>query len=488
MEVVVVVENFLAGTMVPCRRLVDSYEPGTGVVWAKVPESGKLEVDAAVAAAKRALPKWSRTTAQERAKYLLKVADLLEAEMEAFAVAESRDQGKPLWLARTVDVPRAIFDLRHAAHALQHLLATSSVQSEADVVSYVLREPVGVVGIICPWNKPLCGLTGKLAPALMCGNTVVAKPSQHTSVTSYMLCKLIQDAGLPAGTVNMVFGSGPVAGEALAAHNEVSLLAFTGSTKLGKHIACIAASLLKRFSLETGGNNAAVVFKDCDLNLCIDTLKRSSFLNQGETRLCTTRIYVEETLYEEFLDSFVEAVRELRVGPPSDENVFMGAMVSKDNLETVRGFVNLALEEGGAVLCGDDIESCSLPTENKNGFFMRPTVISGLQDESRCMQAEIRGPVVCVLPFHSEQEVVRRINSSDSGVGACVWTSSLGVAHRVARKLKAETVCTNCWSSSEQNCALRGGQGRRQGRPWHPEASPALHTNQDHHYPRPAEG
>ncbi|XP_071529607.1 2-aminomuconic semialdehyde dehydrogenase-like [Panulirus ornatus] len=464
MDEVLVLENFIAGTMVPCKRLLDSYDPSTGRVWAKVPDSGKLEVDAAVAAAKRAFPKWSSMSAQARAKHILKVADLLESQLEEFAVAESQDQGKPLWLARTMDIPRAVLNLRHFAHAIPHHLNTSNVQTEAGVVNYTLREPVGVAGLVSPWNLPLYLLTFKLAPAVMCGNTVVAKPSEMTSVTAYKFCKVLQDADFPAGVINIVFGLGPSAGEALVVHPDVPLVSFTGSTATGKHIAEVTAPMFKKLSLEMGGKNAAVVFSDCDLEACLNTLKRSSFINQGQVCLCTSRIFVQQPLYEEFLDKFVEAVKELRVGNPSEEGVFMGALNSKPHLEKVRRYVRYAVEDGGTVLCGEGIDMCIIPEENKNGYFMRPTVITGLDDKSRCMQEEIFGPVTCVVPFNSEGEVVQRTNDTSYGLCASVWTSNLGVAHRMAHKLKVGTVWTNCWLVRDLDMPFGGVKKSGMGR------------------------
>lgn len=437
--------NFIAGTMLPCKRLLDSYDPSTGQVWAKVPDSGQLEVEAAVAAAKRAFPKWSSLSAQERANYLLKVADLLESRLEEFAVAESQDQGKPVWLAKNMDIPRAVLNLKHFAHTIPHQLNKSNVQPEAGVVNYTLREPMGVAGLISPWNLPLYLLTFKLAPALMCGNTVVAKPSEMTSVTAYMFCKILQEVDFPAGVVNMVFGLGPTAGEALVTHPDVPLISFTGSTVTGRHIAQVAAPMFKKLSLEMGGKNAAVVFSDCDLQRCIDVLKRGSFINQGEVCLCTSRIFVQRPIYEEFLEKFVEVAKDLRVGNPSDETVFLGALISKSHLEKVRTYINYAVEDGGTVVCGEGVDICILPEENKNGYFMRPTIITGLDDNSRCMQEEIFGPVTCITPFETEEEVINRANNTTYGLCASVWTSNLGVAHSIAHKLKVGTVWTNCW-------------------------------------------
>ncbi|KAG7160260.1 2-aminomuconic semialdehyde dehydrogenase-like [Homarus americanus] len=403
MDELMVLDNFIAGTMVPCKRLLDSYNPSTGKVWAKVPDSGKLEIEAAVSAAKRAYPNWSSMSAQRRANYLLKVADLLESRLEEFAVAESQDQGKPVWLARTMDMPRAVLNLRHFAHTIPHQLNTSSVQPEAGVFNYTIREPVGVAGLISPWNLPLYLLTFKLGPALMY---------------------------FPAGVVNMVFGLGPSAGEALVTHPDVPLVSFTGSTVTGRHIAQATAPMFKKLSLEMGGKNAAVVFSDCDLESCINSLKRGSFINQGQV----------------------------------DESVFMGALNSKPHLEKVRCYVKYAIEDGGTIVCGETIDSCVLSEENKNGYFMRPTIITGLSDDSRCMQEEIFGPVTCVVPFDTEEEVITRANNTSFGLCASVWTSNLGLAHRMAHKLKVGTVWTNCWVIRDIDMPFGGVKGSGIGR------------------------
>lgn len=464
MDLEMVVENFIAGVMVPCKRTLDSYEPGTGKVWAKIPDSGTLEVNAAVAAAKRAFPEWSGLPIQERAKHLLKVADLLEKRLEEFAVAESRDQGKPVWLAKAMDIPRAVLNLRHFAQTVPNNLNTSNVRTDAGVVNYTVREPVGVAGLISPWNLPLYLLTFKLAPALICGNTVVAKPSELTSVTAYMLCKVLQDADFPAGVVNMVFGTGPSAGEALVSHPEVPLVSFTGSTATGKHIAQVTAPMFKKLSLEMGGKNAAVVFSDCDLDACVNTLKRSSFVNQGQVCLCTSRIFVQRPIYETFLEKFVDIAKEIKVGCPFSQEVFMGALNSKPHLEKVKEYVKYAVEDGGSVLCGEGVDLLILPEDNKQGYFMRPTIITGLDDNSRCMQEEIFGPVTCVVPFDTEEEVVKRANNSNFGLCASVWTSNVGIAHRMAHKLKVGTVWTNCWLVRDLNMPFGGVKASGIGR------------------------
>ncbi|XP_045131047.1 2-aminomuconic semialdehyde dehydrogenase-like isoform X2 [Portunus trituberculatus] len=445
MDKPMVINNFIGGVMVPCQDHIDSHDPSTGLVWTKIPDSGQAEVDAAVVAAQAAFERWSSKSAQTRANHLLKVADILESRLEEFAVAESRDQGKPVWLARTIDIPRCVLNLRHFAHAIPHHLNTSNVNPEMGVVNYTLREPQGVAGLISPWNLPLYLLTFKLAPALMCGNTVVAKPSEMTSVTAYMFCKVLQDADFPAGVVNMVFGRGPSAGQALITHPQVPLVSFTGSTLTGKLIAQATAPMFKKLSLEMGGKNAAVVFDDCDMESCITTLKRSSFINSGQVCLCTSRIFVQKSLFKDFLEKFTTVAREVKVGPPSDKDVFMGPLNSKPHLDKVLKYISYAVEDGGQVLCGHGVDILDLPSQNKEGYFMKPTIITGLSDESRCMQEEIFGPVTCVTPFDTEEEVISRVNDTPYGLCASVFTSNLARGHRVAHKLKVGTVWTNCW-------------------------------------------
>ncbi|CAL4060495.1 unnamed protein product [Meganyctiphanes norvegica] len=445
MDSVLILENFIDGSFEGCEFHIDSYCPATGQINARIPDSGKMEMNQAVKAAKRAFPFWSSLSFGARGDYLLKVADLLEARLEEFAKAESRDQGKPTWLTRNMDIPRAVLNLRHFAHAIPHHLNTSSVKPELGVVNYTTREPVGVAGLISPWNLPLYLLTFKLGPALITGNTVVAKPSEMTSVTAWMLCKLFQEVGLPDGVVNMVFGNGPNAGEALVVHPDVPIISFTGSTATGKHIALATAPLFKKMSLEMGGKNAAVVFSDCDLESCVSTMLRSSFINQGQVCLCTSKIFVHRFVFEDFIEKFVNAARSLKIGDPREEDVFMGALNSKPHMEKVKRYIGYAKEDGGNILCGEGVDMLNVPEHNKGGYFVRPTVITGLSDDSRCMQEEIFGPVTCITSFDTEEEVISRVNNSEYGLCASVWTSNLGLAHRMAHSLKVGTVWTNCW-------------------------------------------
>ncbi|XP_018020607.1 2-aminomuconic semialdehyde dehydrogenase-like [Hyalella azteca] len=439
-------QNFIDGKFEPWSGpWIRSVNPATGVHEINVPDSGSDEVNAAVDAATRALPGWRALSCAQRAEYMTRVADLLDASLQQFAEAESRDQGKPVWLAAKVDIPRAVLNFRHFAAALPHLLGTSKILSESQTVNYTTREAVGVAGLISPWNLPLYLLTFKIAPALMSGCTVVAKPSELTSLTAFMLCQLFVEAGVPAGVLNMVFGSGAAAGSALTQHPDVPLISFTGSTATGATIASITAPLFKKLSLEMGGKNAALVFSDCDLNKTVATLVRSSFINQGQVCLCTSRIYVHSRIYDEFLDKFVAAVKKLKVGSPDDDSSYLGPLNSAQHLAKVRQCVVQAVKDGGRVLCGETRDELQLPPQCANGFFMAPTVITDVPEESQAMKEEIFGPVTCVRPFSTEEEVVRAANGVRYGLCAAVFTQDLGTAHRVAHALQVGTVWTNCW-------------------------------------------
>ncbi|XP_056284278.1 2-aminomuconic semialdehyde dehydrogenase [Pseudoliparis swirei] len=463
-----VLENFIGGKFVPCRSHIDSYDPSTGAVYCRVPDSGPQEVDAAVAAAQEAFPSWSARSPELRAQVLNKLADLMEAQLEEFAQAESRDQGKTVTFARTVDIPRAVYNLRFFASSVLHHTTECSQMDHMGCMSYTVRSPVGVAGLISPWNLPLYLLTWKIAPAIATGNTVVAKPSEMTSVTAWMMCRLMEQAGVPPGVVNVVFGTGPRAGDALVGHPEVPLISFTGSTATAQRITERSAPYCKKLSLELGGKNPAIIFADANLDQCIETTIRSSFNNQGEICLCTSRIYVERSIYSEFLTRFVAAAKKFKTGVPSDPSSSNGALISKEHLEKVRGFVALAKSEGGTVHCGEGVDRLDLPERNANGYFMPATVISGVAESSRVMQEEIFGPVTCVSPFDSEEEAVAKGNGVRYGLSATVWSSDVGKVHRVARRLQAGLVWTNCWLVRDLNLPFGGmknsGVGREGGK------------------------
>ncbi|XP_026174978.1 2-aminomuconic semialdehyde dehydrogenase [Mastacembelus armatus] len=463
-----VLENYIGGKFVPCQTHIDSYDPSTGEVYCKVPDSGREEVEAAVAAAKEAFPDWSARSPQQRAQVLNKLADLIEAHLEEFIQAESKDQGKTVTFARAVDIPRSAYNFRFFASSVLHHTTDCSQMDHMGCINYTIRCPVGVAGLISPWNLPLYLLTWKIAPAIATGNTVVTKPSEMTSVTAWMMCKLMQQAGVPPGVVNVIFGTGPRAGDALVIHPDIPLISFTGSTATAQRITERSAPYCKKLSLELGGKNPAIVFADADLAQCIETTVRSSFSNQGEICLCTSRIYVERSIYSEFLERFVAAAKKWKTGVPSDPSSNNGALISKEHLEKVRSFVALAKSEGGIIHCGEGVDQLDLPEQNKSGYYMPATVISGISDSSRIMQEEIFGPVTCVSPFDTEDEAVSKGNGVRYGLSATVWSRDVGKVHRVAKRLQAGLVWTNCWLVRDLNLPFGGmknsGMGREGGK------------------------
>lgn len=437
--------NFINGRFVAPARFLDSFDPSTGKVHLKVPDSTAEDVHTAVEAAAAAFPSWSRLSRQQRADYLIAIASAIESRLGEFAAAESKDQGKPLWLAKTVDIPRAVYNFRFFAGAILYHTEKSTMLENPRAINYTTRTPLGVAGLITPWNLPLYLLTWKIAPALATGNTVVAKPSELTSLTAYLLAQVLEQVKLPPGVCNLVFGLGPTVGTAIVTHPRVPLVSFTGGTVTGKKISEMSAPLQKKLSLELGGKNPCIVFADVDLDAVVPDIVRSCFTNQGEICLCASRLYVQQPIFDAFVQKLVAAARALKVGPPSAPDSKLGALVSREHLAKVRSYVDIAVGEGGSVLCGHTVDALELPEENKEGYFMAPTVIVGLQDSSRCVREEIFGPVVVVLPFAEEDEAVLRANDNQYGLAACVWDRDGARAHRVANQLLAGTVWINCW-------------------------------------------
>jgi aminomuconate-semialdehyde/2-hydroxymuconate-6-semialdehyde dehydrogenase len=444
---------------------LDNVEPATGKVYSQLPAGGEADIERAVAAAEAAFPAWAATPARERCRLLVAIADRIEAEHERFARAESVDNGKPLTLARTVDIPRASSSFRHFGTAILHAHSEAHAM-DYDALNYTLRRPRGVAGLISPWNLPLYLLTWKVAPALATGNTAVAKPSELTPMTAYLLSEICRDVGLPPGVLNVVHGLGTEAGAPLVRHPRVPTISFTGGTVTGKGIAREAAPRFKKLALELGGKNPNIIFADADLDEAIETTVRSSFANQGQICLCGSRVFVEQQAYEPFMERFLAATQQLKIGDPLDEATQQGALVSAQHREKVLSYIALAREEGGTILCGGEPPT-ELPERCRDGFFMTPTVITGLGADCRTNQEEIFGPVVSVMPFTSEDEVVEYANSTTYGLAASLWTRDLSRAHRMAERIESGTVWINCWMLRDLRVPFGGmkqsGVGREGG-------------------------
>jgi len=415
--------------------------PATGEVYGEIPDSGAEDVARAIAAAQKAFPLWSNLTAAERSAHMLRVSQRIEERLDELAAAESKDNGKPVKLATRVDIPRARDNFAFYATAILHD-ASESHDMGAQGFNYTLRRPIGVVACISPWNLPLYLFTWKIAPALAAGNTVVAKPSEVTPATAYLLSEILDEVGFPAGVLNIVHGTGPHVGEPLVSHPEVPVISFTGGTATGARISSIAAPMFKKLSLELGGKNPNVIFADCDFDKMLRTTLQSSFANQGQICLCGSRILVERPLYDRFVAAFVDKVKALKVGRPDDPATQVGAVVSKDHQAKILHYIQLAQEEGGTVECGGQALH---PEGAEGGFYVAPTVITGLNMGCRTNQEEIFGPVVTIQAFDSEEEALALANATKYGLAATVWTENLKRAHRVAAHIHSGIVWVNNW-------------------------------------------
>lgn len=461
-----IIKNYINGTFIDAENggFIDNVEPATGQVYAKIPQSDSADVEKAVIAAKEAYTIWSNMPKEDRSSIMMKVARGIENRMEEFVHAESRDNGKPLKLAAHVDIPRAVSNFEFFATGILHF-ASESHYMEGVGVNYTLRKPIGIVGCISPWNLPLYLFTWKIAPALAAGNCVIAKPSEITPMTAYLLSEVCKEAGMPDGVLNIVHGYGHEVGDAMVRHKDIKAISFTGGTQTGKTIASIAAPMFKKLSLELGGKNPNIIFADCDFDDMLSTTMRSSFANQGQICLCGSRIFIERPIYEKFRNAFVEKVKNAKVSYPEDPQAHLGAVVSEAHMNKVLSYVELAKEEGGTVLTGG--ERVILPAPYQNGFYLAPTVIEGLSFDCRVNQEEIFGPVVTIMPFDTEEEVIAMANSTEYGLSATVWTSNLKRAHRMADQLQSGIVWLNSWLVRDLRTPFGGmkasGVGREGG-------------------------
>lgn len=458
--------NYINGKLVEplSGKYLDNYDPSRGIVYSHIADSEKEDVEAAAEAAIRAFPSWSQMATEDRMKILLRLSDLIDRDLDKLALAESIDNGKPVKLARSLDIPRASANIRFYATAAMHF-ATDAHVNDGDSVNYTTRMPVGVAGCISPWNLPLYLFTWKIAPALAAGCTVVAKPSELTPMTAFLFSQLCIEAGLPAGVLNIVHGLGNKVGQAIVEHPQITAISFTGGTVTGRKIAATAAPMFKKLSLELGGKNPNIIFDDCDFELAMKTSIRSSFANQGEICLCGSRILVERSLYKKFVEEFVKRAGELRVGDPAAEGTDLGALVSEAHLQKVLSYAALAKEEGGQILTGGN--RIVLNGEFSTGYYMEPTVIVGLDEKCRTNQEEIFGPVVTIMPFDTEEEALRLANSTGYGLSATIWTENLKRAHRVAHQVKSGIIWVNCWLHRDLRTPFGGmkqsGVGREGG-------------------------
>lgn len=460
------IQNYINGQFInPTQNnWLDNYNPAIGQIYGQIPNSTKEDVENAYEAAASFFPKWSQTSLDYRSKILLKIADLIEENLVDFAKAESIDNGKPLSLAIEIDIPRAANNFRFFGHAITQFSSESHESVGLNAINFTLRQPIGVVGCISPWNLPLYLFTWKIAPAIAAGNCVIAKPSEITPMTAYLLGKICTKAGLPNGVLNIVHGLGNQVGEAIVSHPKIKAISFTGGTKTGAHIAKIAAPMFKKISLELGGKNPTIIFADCDYEKMLATTVRSSFSNQGQICLCGSRILVEEKIYEKFKEDFIQKVSELKVGNPLDKSTDIGAIVSKEHLEKVKSYIDITETENGKILFGGKkvvVENC------ENGYYLQPTIIEVFDNQCRLNQEEIFGPVVTLMSFKNDEEGLSLANDTKYGLSATLWTNNLNRAMNFSQKLETGIVWVNTWMMRDLRTPFGGqkdsGLGREGG-------------------------
>ena len=460
------IQNYINGKFInPVQdNWIDNYNPSIGEVYGKIPNSTKEDVELAYQAAAKAFPSWSNTTLDERHKILSKIADLIEENIDKLAEAEAKDNGKPLSLAKAIDIPRASSNFRFFANAITQFSSEAHESVGLNAVNFTLRQPIGVVGCISPWNLPLYLFTWKIAPAIAAGNCVVAKPSEVTPMTAYLLGEICNKAGLPKGVLNIVHGLGGSTGQAIVEHPNIKAISFTGGTATGAHIARVAAPMFKKLSLELGGKNPNIIFADCDYEKMLETTVRSSFANQGQICLCGSRIFVEEKIYEKFKKDFVQKVSQLKVGNPFDENTNIGALVSKPHLEKVKLYIDIAEEEGGTILFGGKKVTVK---GSENGYYLQPTIIEVSSNDCKLNQEEIFGPVVTIMSFKTDEEALQLANNVKYGLSATLWTNNLNRTMNLSKQLHSGIVWVNTWLMRDLRTPFGGqkdsGVGREGG-------------------------
>ena len=460
------IKNYINGEYVNpvSDSWIDNYNPSNGEIYGQIPNSINEDVENGYKAAKNAFLSWSETSLDERSKIMSKIAQLITEKLPELAAAEAKDNGKPLHVAKSIDIPRAAANFQFFANAITQFASEAHESVGHNAINFTLRQPIGVVGCISPWNLPLYLFTWKIAPAIAAGNCVVAKPSEITPMTAYLLGEILTEAGLPKGVLNIVHGLGTTTGQAIVAHPGIKAISFTGGTQTGAHIAKVAAPMFKKLSLELGGKNPAIIFADCDYDEMLQTTVRSSFANQGQICLCGSRIFVEASMYQKFKIDFIAAVSKLKVGNPFDTSTDIGALVSRPHLEKVKKYIDNAAHYGGKVIFG----GASVSVDNsEDGYYLEPTIIEVQDNSCTLNQEEIFGPVVTIMPFNDENEVLAMANDVSYGLSATLWTNDLKRTMRVSKQIQAGIVWVNTWLLRDLRTPFGGvknsGVGREGG-------------------------
>ncbi|MDC1024598.1 aldehyde dehydrogenase [Flavobacteriales bacterium] len=460
------IKNYINGELVEpsSGKYIDNYNPASGKVYSLIPDSNENDINTAVLAAKNAFQSWSKTSKKYRSDLLMRLASRIEDYSEELIIAESRDNGKPESLARLVDIPRASENFRFFATAILHF-SSELHDMDGKALNYTLREPIGVAACISPWNLPLYLLTWKIAPALATGNTVVAKPSEVTPMSAYILSKICAEINFPPGVLNIVHGLGSKIGDSLTGHEDTPIVSFTGGTQTGRHIARIASPMFKKISLELGGKNPNIVFADANFDKAVSMAVKAGFSNQGQICLCGSRLFIEDGIYEKFKKALIEKVSKLKVGDPQDNDVDLGAVVSKEHMNKVLSKITLAKKLGGNILIGGNRKL--IEGDLSNGYYIEPTVIENLSFDCEVNQDEIFGPVLTLIPFKGEEEVISMANSTKYGLSASIFTENLSKGHRVAAAVKSGVVWINTWLLRDLRIPFGGmkqsGVGREGG-------------------------
>lgn len=460
------IKNYINGELVEpsSEKYIHNYNPASGKVYSLVPDSNENDINTAVLAAKNAFQSWSKTSKKYRSDLLMRLASRIEDYSEELIIAESRDNGKPESLARLVDIPRASENFRFFATAILHF-SSELHDMDGKALNYTLREPIGVAACISPWNLPLYLLTWKIAPALAAGNTVVAKPSEVTPMSAYILSKICAEIDFPPGVLNIVHGLGSKIGDSLTGHEDTPIVSFTGGTQTGRHIAGIASPMFKKISLELGGKNPNIVFADANFDKAVSMAVKAGFSNQGQICLCGSRLFIEDEIYEKFKKALIEKVSKLKVGDPQDNDVDLGAVVSKEHMNKVLSKITQAKKLGGNILIGGNRKL--IEGDLSNGYYIEPTVIENLPFDCEINQEEIFGPVLTLIPFKGEEEVISMANSTKYGLSASIFTENLSKGHRVAAAVKSGVVWINTWLLRDLRIPFGGmkqsGVGREGG-------------------------